>query len=64
MHMVTVTFLQDYQGKDTGPHFYRAGQTADVELAAVPGLVERGVVSVVEPVEEKPAPARSKRKRG
>lgn len=49
-----VRFLQDYQGKLTGPHFYRVGEVRDLEDGVAQALVlERRA----EPVTERPAPA-------
>ena len=37
--MMKVRFLQDYQGQHTGPHFYQAGQVADLDDSVASRLI-------------------------
>ena len=58
-----VQFVRDYQGKATGPHFYRAGQTVDLPDAAARAVVSEGAAVPAEPAEEaQPEGKRGKRK--
>ena len=58
-----VQFVRDYQGKATGPHFYRAGQAVDLPDAAAQIVVNEGAAVPAEPAEEaQPEGKRGKRK--
>lgn len=48
-----VRFLQDYQGKLTGPHFCRTGEVWDLDDRAAEALVLEGRA---EPATAQPAP--------
>ncbi len=50
-----VRFTHDYQGKGTGPHFYKAGDEAEVEAADAQWLIDRQHAEAVE-VEVAPEP--------
>lgn len=51
-----VQFLRDYQGKATGPHFYRANQTVGLdEAVALVVIGEGAAVAAPDPVPD-PAP--------
>jgi hypothetical protein len=53
--MMKVRFLQDYQGQHTGPHFYLAGQVADVDDSAAARLIaDNRAVAVGGPVGNEP----------
>ena len=47
-----VQFVRDYQGKATGPHFYRAGQAVDLPDAAAQTVVSEGAAVPAEPAPE------------
>jgi len=58
-----VRFLQDYQGKLTGPHFYRVGEVYELDQATAETLVAEGRAEVVGPASvEDGKPARKGRK--
>ena len=56
-----VRFLRDYQGKATGPHFYRQGQEAELPDATAQTVLNEGAAVVVEQEEAQPE-KRGKRK--
>ena len=58
-----VQFVRDYQGKATGPHFYRAGQAVDLPDATAQTVVSEGAAVPVEPAPEA-EPERESDKRG
>lgn len=59
-----VRFVRDYQGKATGPHFYRAGETADLsDITAQVVMDEGAAVEAAVAVEAAEEP-RTEDKRG
>jgi len=44
-----VQLLQDYRGKLTAERYYQTGEIADLPEAAAVELVQRGIVTLLEP---------------